>query len=95
MHSLFRNAWRTTEDHLRPSQEKQATTVFPEEKSHESRPPGCKLKEDRSLWRLFISSQNRDGDRQNFSKHENQPWPPSLSQYGELRSGTKFDFYNA
>ena len=54
------------------------------------------LKEDCSLFgRLYITSQNRDGDLQNFFKHENQPWPPSLSQYGEMRSGTKFDFYNA
>ena len=50
------------------------------------------LKEDRSLFgRLYIASQNCDGDLQNFFKHENQPWPPSLSQYGELRSGTKSD----
>ena len=50
------------------------------------------LKEDRSLFgHLYIASQNRDGDLQNFFKHENQPWPPSLSQYGELRSGTKSD----
>ena len=53
------------------------------------------LKEDCSLFgRLYIASQNRDGDLQNFFKHENQPWPPSFSQYGELRSGTKSDLYN-
>ena len=50
------------------------------------------LKEDHSLFgRLYIASQNCDGDLQNFFKHENQPWPPSFSQYGELCSGTKSD----
>ena len=53
------------------------------------------LKEDRSLFgRLYIASQNRDP--QNFFRYENQPWPPSLSQYGELCSGTKkSDFHHA
>ena len=50
------------------------------------------LKEDRSLLeRLYIASQNCDGDLQNFFKHENRPWPPIHSQYGELRSGIKSD----
>ena len=50
------------------------------------------LKEDRSLFGcLYIASQNCDGDLQNFFKHENQPWPPIHSQYGELRSGIKSD----
>ena len=39
-HSLFRN---TLKNSRRPSQEKQATTVFQEEKSHESRPSGCSI----------------------------------------------------
>ena len=50
------------------------------------------LKEDRSLFgRLYVASQTREGDLSNFFKHENQPWPPSLSKYGEMRVGTKSD----
>ena len=57
---------------------------------------GAALKENRSLFgRLYTASKNRDGDLQNFSKNGNQPCPSSLSPYGELRSGTKFDSYNA
>lgn len=41
--------------------------------------------------RLHIACQSRDGDLDNFFKHENQPWPPSLSKLGELRTGKKAD----
>ena len=48
------------------------------------------LKRNCSLFsQLYVSSQVRGGDLQNFFAHENQPYPPSLSQYGVLRSGTK------
>lgn len=48
------------------------------------------LKDDCSLFsRLYIACQSRDGDLQDFFKHENQPWPPSLSQQGQLRQGNK------
>lgn len=50
------------------------------------------LKEDCALFgRLYIACQNRDGDIEEFFQFENQPWPPSLSQLGKLRSGTKSD----
>jgi hypothetical protein len=41
--------------------------------------------------RLFIacSGQNRQCDLDTFFKHENHPWPPSLSQYGAVYTGTK------
>ena len=50
------------------------------------------LKNDCSLFsRLYIACQTRDGDIQKFFQHENQPYPPSLSKLGELRSGKKAD----
>ena len=41
--------------------------------------------------RLYIASQQRDGDLEEFFKHENQPYPPSLSEFGQLRFGKKSD----
>ena len=41
--------------------------------------------------RLYIACQTRDGDLYNFFKHENHAYPPSLSQLGKLRFGTKAD----
>ncbi len=50
------------------------------------------LKNDCSLFsRLFIASQTRDGDLDEFFAHENQACPPSLSNMGKLRLGTKSD----
>ena len=41
------------------------------------------LKDDCALFlRLYIACQIRDGNTEHFFKHENQPWPPSLSQLG-------------
>jgi hypothetical protein len=48
------------------------------------------LKSDCSLFsRLYIASQIRDGNLDEFFEHENQACPPSLSQMGKLRTGTK------
>lgn len=50
------------------------------------------LKNDCSLFsRLYIACQVRDGNLDDFFKYENQPWPPSLSQNGQLRGGQKAD----
>ena len=50
------------------------------------------LKSDCALfYRLYIACQTRDGDLDNFFKHENHAYPPSLSQLGKLRFGTKAD----
>ena len=50
------------------------------------------LKSDCSLFsRLYIACQSRDGDLEEFFHHENQVCPPSLSQYGNLRLGSKSD----
>ena len=50
------------------------------------------LKSDCTLFlRLYIATQTRDGDLDNFFKHENHAYPPSLSLLGKLRFGTKSD----
>ena len=50
------------------------------------------LKSDCALFaRMYIACQARDGDLENFFKHENQPYPPSLAKLGEMRSGKKAD----
>ncbi len=50
------------------------------------------LKNDCSLFfRLYIASQIRDGDLDDFFAHEKQACPPSLSQLDKLRTGNKSD----
>ena len=50
------------------------------------------LKNDCSLFsRLYIASQIRSGDLDQFFQHENEAYPPALSQMGKLRTGTKYD----
>ena len=50
------------------------------------------LKNDCSLFsRLHIASQIRSGDLDQFFQHENQAYPPDLSQMVKLRTGTKSD----
>jgi len=47
---------------------------------------------DRYLFsRLYIASQQREVDHEEFFKHENQPYPHSLSEFGNLRFGKKSD----
>lgn len=38
---------------------------------------------------MYIASQFRDGDLEDFFAHENQPWPPSLSEHGKLHLPSK------
>ena len=50
------------------------------------------LKHDVELFsRLYIVMQHREGDMATFFKHENHPYPPSLSDRGRLRLGKKSD----
>ena len=50
------------------------------------------LKSDRNLFlRLHVASQFRDGNRDEFFSHENQPCSPSLSDRGKHKLGTKSD----
>src|SRR6218665_1789141 len=50
----------------------------------------AELKTDCHLFsRLYIACQSRNGDLKEFFQHENQALPPSLSQNGTLRLGTK------
>ena len=50
------------------------------------------LKEDCCLfgW-LYIACQTRDKNLDEFFSYENQPWPPPLSDQGQLRGGQKAD----
>ena len=41
--------------------------------------------------RLYIACQSREGNLEDFFKHENQTWSPALSKGGTLRSGNKAD----
>ena len=50
------------------------------------------LRNDVALFsRLYIACQSRDGNLEDFFRYENQACPPSLSQLGKLRLGTKSD----
>ena len=50
------------------------------------------FKDDCALFlRLYIACQIREGNAEDFFKYENQPWPPSLMQLGQLRGGQKAD----
>ncbi|CAG2205900.1 unnamed protein product [Mytilus edulis] len=49
------------------------------------------LKQNCSLFsQLYVSCQVRDSDLDEFFRHENQAYPPSLSQFGQLRLGSRF-----
>ena len=48
------------------------------------------LKSDCNLFsRLYISCQTREGNLEDFFKHENHPCPPSLSHFGSIRTCAK------
>ena len=48
------------------------------------------LKTGRNLFsRLYVASQFRDGNLNDYFSHMNQPCPPSLSARGKLKLGTK------
>jgi len=50
------------------------------------------MKADFSLFaRLYIASSSRENDINEFFQHENQPFPPSLSEFGKLRYAKKSD----
>ena len=51
-----------------------------------------KLKSDFSLFsKLYIANQSREGNLEEFSKHKNQKFPPSLAEGGKLRQAKKAD----
>ena len=50
------------------------------------------VKNDSELFsRLYIACQTRDGNLDEFFKHENSAYPPALSQDGQVSFGTKAD----
>ncbi|KAG1705795.1 hypothetical protein GQR58_003768 [Nymphon striatum] len=44
--------------------------------------------------RMYIGCQTRDGNLDDFFQHENRAYPPSLSERGNLRLGSKSDLLN-
>ncbi|KAL8594677.1 hypothetical protein ACOMHN_052410 [Nucella lapillus] len=54
--------------------------------------PLASVKNDRELFaRMYIGCQTRDGNLEEFFRHENQACPPALSDGGSLCTGTKRD----
>ena len=50
------------------------------------------LKSNRNIFsRLFVASQFRDGNLNDYFSHKNQPYPTSLSARGKLKLGTTSD----
>ena len=50
------------------------------------------LNDDISLFsRMYVSCQARGSDMDNFFKHENHAWPPSLASNGIMHQTNKFD----
>ncbi|CAH1160137.1 unnamed protein product [Phaedon cochleariae] len=41
--------------------------------------------------RLYIGCETRGGDLNEFFRHENHAWPPSLAEYGQIRIAKKSD----
>lgn len=64
-----------------------------EKKKNKSETKIAALRSDcsRLFARLYISCQSRDGNLEEFFKHENSASPPSLSGEGKLRGGQKSD----
>ncbi|GFR88223.1 hypothetical protein ElyMa_006095400 [Elysia marginata] len=53
------------------------------------------LKSEASFFsRLYVSCQRRDGNMDEFFRHEHQPFPPSLSTSESLRQSNKSDLVN-
>ena len=54
------------------------------------------LKKSCSLFsQMYISCQVRNDDMKEFFRYENQTVPPSISSFGNLRSGTKSDLLHS
>lgn len=66
--------------------------MFNKPGTEKNKPAGrlTELKNDRALFsRLYIASQTREGDVDEFFRHENQSTPPSLATGGQMRQGDK------
>ena len=84
----FFNKLNTDDSQIYQPIKKNKTDFFVAEQRKSNRSETTRLfKEDCNLFsQLFISCQSRGCDLQEFFKHENQAWPPSLSKNGNLRS---------
>lgn len=62
----------------------------PQSTTNKAKEQVVSLKSDCNLFsRLYIASKFRDEGLEDFFRHENQPWPPSISEHGRLRLPTK------
>ena len=53
---------------------------------------GKEMKDQLQLFsQLHVATQVRDGDMEEFFKHETLSHPPALSKHGQIRSGDKSD----
>lgn len=83
---------RTTPIHAPIKKNKLPLMKTPKTKGSSQSKKLAAVRSDVSLFgRLYIANQLRDGDPDVFFSHENQTYPPSLSEYGKLRKGTKSD----
>ena len=75
------------------SKNKLALFSTPQEKQRSrSKEPVASLKTNCTLFsRLYISCQARQCNLDSFFEHENQAYPPSISDMGQLRQGSKSD----
>lgn len=54
----------------------------------------AELKNDCHLFsQLYIASQRREGDLDNFFCHENRAFPPAITNNGKMRQGAKSDLF--
>ena len=68
----------------------QKTIFLPKKSTSKSQLQVKYMQSNCSLFsRLYIGCKGRGADLTDFFKHENQPFPPSLSEYGKLRFGKK------
>uniref|UniRef100_UPI00358E9C5E uncharacterized protein n=1 Tax=Myxine glutinosa TaxID=7769 RepID=UPI00358E9C5E len=64
----------------------------PEKEKSRTQEQLLSMKRDRNLFStLYIASQIRGADLEDFFQHENQSFPPSISDYGKMRLGKKSD----
>lgn len=65
----------------------------PKPKGNSKKPQLESIRNDASFFsRLHVANQSRQGDLGVFFDHENenQKYPPSISEFGDIRHGTKY-----
>ena len=93
-HNFIEHRLKTNSIHITDTITKTSVTLFNKSPTKPRRLPHtyALLKEETALFsKLYMACQTRQGDLPAFFRHENYPFPPSLSQNGSLRTGTKSD----